>query len=948
MELEKKYIDSIANSFEKILNGNRIVVLLDEKGKIIFANDFFLKLSGYDDRIKGKDFFEIFIFPEENVKDVFENVISGKYEQIHINHIRKADGNKKLILWDNYLLKDLQGNPLTLSLGNDITLIEEYREDLGKINRLFTSNIESADDKMKEICKEAWLISGASCFMYNKIYDNKVKTVYRFGVPESFPYEFIGEDSPCLKVYESMGGEFETGDDFPFNFGSFKKYYGHMVKSGDTKYGILCFLFESKDAEIKKDRIRILADYLGREEERKRLNDGILAEKNRYKLFFDRMPYGVYFMSWPDKKIEYMNDRAFELTGYNKEELYAFGKDVFEKIIHPEDKQKFIDFVASDDAFKSSIRLRWVKKNGSIIWTERMLTPSYDEKGNLKYIFAVVRDITAEKKYNEDINSYNKAILLASQIDSIFIKSKHEEIFIKVLNTLINITSSKYGFMGLLDENSNLNCVAMTENVYRDCKMGDSISHSFIKNSSSLWSKALLENKVKVINFNGKVPNGHVEISSAIAMPMSYGDKVYGVIILANSEGGYSESEEKIVGKILSHISDRIYTLLENEKLKKREERMRESIIKAARLESVGVLAAGIAHDFNNILTSIMANMSILKEKVSGELREIADETLENADAAKSLASQLMFFSKKVKPLIEKTDSNVFLKDLFNFLARGVSANTEIKLDAKINGLEIDRGQIRQALSNIFINASQAVSTISDPKINICIENIEIGKDDVFKKAGHYVKISIRDNGVGIDKEKIERIFEPYFTTKEKGSGLGLYMTFAIIKKHDGYIDVKSEKGQGTEFIVYLPSMADPFVEKGTKDLIVESHNLSILIVDDEEIILKSLGRILKSFACEYYTATNSTLAYEIAKTKSIDIAIIDLTLKRDESGQNINTKLKEIKPDLYTVMSSGYSEEVILSDYKKYKFDNTMPKPYKIDDVKNIISDYIKKRKKA
>ncbi|MEW5950592.1 MAG: PAS domain S-box protein [Elusimicrobiota bacterium] len=947
MELEKRHLELINKNLSRLFQDiGSLSVVLDRFGGIVYANKAFLDFTGYGEDIKGKCFLDIFIEEKEKIRDILEKLISGKEEKIHINDVTLKNGEKKLILWDNNRIENEKGETeFIVSLGFDISFREEHQEDIKKINRALLSLTSDFKENLQIIIKTAFEISQAEACLYNKVENNKIKTVFSAGLPDSFPKEFDAEGSPCKKLYdegiEDYESDFSPEDEYLKSKG-IKKYYGVLIGDKDKKTGVICFFF--KDKRIKKERLKILGRALFLEARRENFYNLLIKEKNKYKNFFDRMPFGIYIMSLPLRKIEYVNDMAYELTGYTKDELYKFGGDVVDKVVHREDRDKFLNFLKSDRVFKDSLRLRWVKKDGTVIWTERNFTPFYDEDGNLAGVQAAVRGITAETKYNEDINSYTKAILLSSQIDGIFLKNKTEHVFSRLLDMLLSITYSKYGFLGFLDEDNNLRCGAMTENVYGACKMGDIIPHSMIKKSSSIWARTLIEGKINILNKQTNVPGGHIQIENAVFIPLSYGERVYGLILIADRQGGYGEKEIGIISKIASHISDRIYTLIENDRLRQKEEKMKENIANAMRLESLGVLAGGIGHDFNNILSAVTANLSLLIEKLSGEEKDIAEETIKSAEAAKSLASQLMFFSKGAAPLREKTGTHKFFENLFNFFLRGLSAAKNVYIEENLNGIEIDRGQITQAISNIIINASQAVASISNPRIDIRAENYYVNKEDKSNlSSGNYIRISIKDNGCGIEEENKKRIFEPYFTTKKKGNGLGLYMTYGIVKNHGGYIDIVSQKDKGAEFIIYLPALSEPFKEKKDEPLSSSIKKLSIMIVDDEEMVLKSLSRIIKSLGHDFFQAKDFQSALEIVSKNKIDLAFIDLTLKGDVDGYFVNAKLKEINPSLYSIVSSGYSSQGV-GNYKERNFDAAMPKPYKLDDVKRIISDYLNK----
>ncbi|RLB11745.1 MAG: hypothetical protein DRG27_00545 [Deltaproteobacteria bacterium] len=208
-------------------------------------------------------------------------------------------------------------------------------------------------------------------------------------------------------------------------------------------------------------------------------------------------------------------------------------------------------------------------------------------------------------------------------------------------------------------------------------------------------------------------------------------------------------------------------------------------------------------------------------------------------------------------------------------------------------------------------------------------------------KPGHYIKLIIQDTGIGIPKEHINRIFDPYFTTKQKGSGLGLTVVYSIIKNHEGYITVDSELGKGTTFEIYLPAV--PKKEKK----ILEPARLKILVMDDEEIVLEVIQEMLKILGHEAIGVRDGKQAIEVYKEAKeqgspFDVVILDLTVPTGMGGEETVRELLKIDPDVKAIVSSGYSNDPIMSEYEKYGFKAVVPKPYGMDELKEVLRKVI------
>jgi PAS domain S-box-containing protein len=947
MEIDKKILELLKENWEEYLyDEKRICVILSKEGKIIFVNEAFLNLTLYDRDIIGKDYFELFIDNNEKVKELFNNIINGNLTRSHTNYIYRKDKKKILIKWTNFLLKSKNQIYGTISFGEDITAADEYYRDIKTISNKLINLFPEPERNIKELVELAYKISGADCCFYNIYRGDYIETSCRFGVYEELPYTFPSKDSLCEKVIKSGEMEFETILDFEnelINRLKLKKYHSVVIIVNGIRYGSLCFFYSDKDKYIKQERIFLISSAIAKEEEKRLFINDLKNERNRYKNFFDNIPFGVSIFSVKDKEIVYVNEALNKIIG-NFEKNITLDKLI--DFIYRDDKNTFSEYL-NNKRFNIPFKLRFVKNENQIAHIEITFIPYLNEKKELVYIDILFRDITSDIYYSENINFYTKKLLLISQIDEIFIKASREEIYDKILDLFLNLTKSEYGYIGFIDEEFNLITKAMSNNVYSKCKIEDKIIHRTLKESNAIWAKAIREGKIFFINESKKVPNGHIKIENAIGIPILNKTQAFGVIMLSNSKSPYKEKDINLIQSILEHISDRMVSLIENEKLKEKEIKMQEYMLKTEKLQAINTLASGIAHDFNNLLSSISSNLSLLKEEIKDKNRDLIDEVIKVADSASELSKRFMAFSKSdVSFNKEIIDSNGFFKEIFEFLLKGFKAQFKIDIEPNLKNIEADRTRLTQVFSNIVKNAIEAVSKNSKPFINISVSNYFNSADLSNLSSGDYIKISIEDNGVGMDEETLKRAFEPYFTRKSFGNGLGLYSSYNIIKSYKGYIDIESVLNKGTKFIIYLPATDKLPVKDKKEDIEVKIEKLNVLILDDNEIIIKPLSRIIEFLGLNVYSAKNSSQAREIANKNKIDIAFIDLILNDGVDGAKFNLELKKNRPEIYTVVSSGYSDNNELTNYREYKFDNILPKPYKLEDVKRILIEYQKSKK--
>ena len=362
------------------------------------------------------------------------------------------------------------------------------------------------------------------------------------------------------------------------------------------------------------------------------------------------------------------------------------------------------------------------------------------------------------------------------------------------------------------------------------------------------------------------------------------------------------------------------------------------------KLESLGVLAGGIAHDFNNILTMILGNVSLAKMYM-GKDQEKTREKLINAEQAimraKDLTQQLLTFSKGGAPIKKVVAIDGFLKDVCQFALTGTPVVCKFDLDHDLLPVEIDEGQMTQAIGHIVINGHQAMP--EGGTILIKAENSIVGTSADNLPAGKYIKISITDEGNGIPDEYLSKIFDPYFTTKQKGSGLGLAVCYSVIKNHRGHIKVESTLGVGTTFHIYLPVFEGhqhnrKSVEEGT----FSASGGRVLVMDDEDSIREMMGDILSSYGYVVDFARNGEEAISLYQDNAYDVVILDLTIPGGMGGKETMKELLVIDPHVKVIVSSGYSSDPIMSDYKQYGFRDVIAKPYRIEELEEVIERVI------
>jgi PAS domain S-box-containing protein len=378
---------------------------------------------------------------------------------------------------------------------------------------------------------------------------------------------------------------------------------------------------------------------------------------------------------------------------------------------------------------------------------------------------------------------------------------------------------------------------------------------------------------------------------------------------------------------------------------------LEDELQKKQKLESLGILAGGIAHDFNNILTAIIGNLSLAKFLIQpeNELYELIDSAENASSQAKGLTQQLLTFAKGGTPVKGIFSIEDIIHDFVGFTLSGSNVKYHTQFEENLPLIEVDSGQINQVIQNLIINADQAMPTGGNLYINVKIAKI-LNSKVLELKPGTYIQIDIKDEGIGIQKNHLNKIFDPFFSTKIKGSGLGLSTSYSIINKHGGLLSVISKLEKGTTFTIMLPVNEKIKSRKSNKENIKKdlSGKGRILIMDDEKIIHGITSNILKKNGYEVVESFNGDETIEQyihAKQikKPFAAVILDLTIPGGMGGKETIKKLMEIDLDVKAIVSSGYSNDEVMSDFSKYGFKACLKKPYNsfelLKSLKNILS---------
>lgn len=641
-------------------------------------------------------------------------------------------------------------------------------------------------------------------------------------------------------------------------------------------------------------------------------------------------------------KIITVNQVALDLLGYKKKELE--GKP-FNGILSKKDSPAvYLDNVINKGSLKN-YEVTFRAKNGDDIpvsLSNSILKEDDTREDSIAGVICIARDVSEYKKTEERLQRARNELeswLNEQTADLKKVNGELQEEIVRRKKVEETLASEK--------ERLAVTLRSIGDGVITADIEGKIILINKVAEQLTGWQQEQavgkpLQEVFNIIDSNNQQPYGNlvaevVSQNDIITIPLHTllisrdGEKR----IVADSVAPIRDKASRIIGIIL------VFRDITNR------QKIEEELIKTQKLESIGTLAGGIAHDFNNILTGILSNISLAKEvyaKPGDKIFEILTEAENASVRAKNLTGQLLIFSKGGSPVKKVASVAELIEDTVKFVLAGSKVKYQLFLSSRLWPVEIDVDQISQVIENLVINALQAMPEGGNVYINGENAFVSGRGFDTTILQGRYVKITVRDEGIGIPEKYLPKIFDPYFTTKQKGSGLGLAVSYSIIKKHYGYINAKSELGKGTTFCIYLPASEKQLHSAGKpiQKMMIKGEG-KILVMDDEEIVRSTTQRILVSFGYEVELAEDGQQAldkYIEAKSAGVpfDVVILDLTIPGGAGGKEVIKNLRAIDPQLKAIASSGYSTDPVMAEFKKYGFDAVICKPYALEELNSTL----------
>lgn len=631
--------------------------------------------------------------------------------------------------------------------------------------------------------------------------------------------------------------------------------------------------------------------------DRKQLEEALKQSEERFRTVVMHSGIGT-ALTTLDGRFTLVNPAFCRMVGFSAEDLR---EKALPDISHPDEQFRdrlLLDRLRTGDAPFRQIEKRFICEDGSVLWTLLNVTLVRDPSGEPLHFIAQIQDITERKKTEEALHVSES--MLRSIVDS-----ARDAIFVKDLNLRYTLVNQ---FMADLFERQTSEIIGKSDKDLLEPAVSDHIGEV---DRQVLQGAAIEEESERPIR-------GIVRTFHAIKVPLRNGDgRIMGLCGISRD------------------ITER--------------KRLEGLLFQSQKMEAVGTLAGGMAHEFNNLLMGIQGYVSLMLMDLDpdhpyyGRLRNIEEQVKSGAD----LSRQILGFARGGKYDVRPADLNELMGKtalLFGRTRKEIRIRENFHPD--IRKVEVDRTQVEQVLMNLFLNASQAMPAGGD--LSLETGNVDFDEEDVKPYGvppGRYAMMVISDTGVGMDEKTLSRIFEPFFTTKEmgRGTGLGLAAVYGIVKGYGGFIQVESEPGRGSTFRIFFPASEKDIPMETVQEPPSVRGAETILVVDDEEVILGVLDEWLTSLGYHVITANGAAAALQIfgERQNGIDLVVLDMIMPGMGGGEVLD-RLKALDPDVAVILSSGYSVEGEASRIMERGVRAFIQKPFQIREFSRLVREVL------
>jgi two-component system, cell cycle sensor histidine kinase and response regulator CckA len=911
-----------------------------EDGKLVYVSPSCERITGYlpDDFIKNPKLIEEIIHPDDSrrvIRHINNDLHSQKVESLEFRIISREG----VVRWIGHVcqpVKGMDGNPLGRRVSNrDITEIKQemsrrvrLEERLSKINDCFLSFGSESFDNINRLTALCGELLGSTCAIYNRLEDGKIYSRGKWNTHQDYkPSEKI-EDNICYNVIKNNSNKFllvsnlqqsryARTDSNIINY-KLQTYIGKAVKFSNEQVGSLCALFKDDYTLSRGDNriMSIIASAISVEEERKGAEEKLEKYRNHLEelvkertaelketsilleTIVDNIP-DILGVQDNDHNIIRYNAAGYKLLNLTHKEIE--GKKCYELV----GCDKPCENCTVSQTYRNNRPACLVRYEKSLgIWFDIRFYPIMDESGNVTKVIEHMRDITEAKRAEEALRESEEKyrLLVENSNDAIFIlqnrKIKFANPKARELSDFVGMDQSRNRF--LLDRYIFPEQRNRVVKWYYGRLRGENLSDT---------------NSFKVLNKDGE----------EIWVQLS--------VVPVNWEGKQAA---------LNFLKDMTM-----------QKRLEAQVQQSQRMESIGTLAGGIAHDFNNLLMGIQGSASVMLLDIKPNHSHYENiKLIERCiKSGAKLTQQLLGFARRGKYVVTPCNLNEIVNRtslIFGHTRKEITIH--IKQNEDLRTVNVDMGQIEQVLLNIYVNAWQAMPDGGD--LYIETDNVTFDAQYTKKKLyraspGKYVKVSVTDNGTGMDKKTLKRIFEPFFTTRHMGTGtgLGLASAYGIIKNHKGIINCYSELGHGTTFNIYLPiSLSEAkTIEDKEISLNASLGNETILLVDDEKIVAQGCRQVIEALGSEVFVALGGEEAIKIYKERQekIDLVVLDMIMP-NMSGSETYDRLKEINPEIKVLLSSGYSIRGQATDILNRGCNGFIQKPFNMEQLSHKIREVL------